>query len=895
MKAGKVLLTIAGEFDERLRRLDWLLVRSYGGLLHKWFRADGYSLLAAFLMLLCLAFMVLTPGYSLLPGLQERAALLFILLFCSFVIVLLGVSYFSETRIVSVQAAGFMGITGGIFILSREGLIDGVVFPHVYLPFMFSLAAVAFFAARGLAGVIYRGVDPIVVTEALVHAELLPSQSGTRKATALDEVSGAILLRSFLCSPLFSPIRLLYLPALMVLLAPARDYLFLFGAIGLVISWLLLAMAELHERLDAMVNLARRTLFLGAPLLLSIIVIAFAICRLADFHYVSNVLESSSRAVVLSYILSAYSCFWLYEYWIGRILSEKLIRLFFSAGIYQVGRVFYALDDTVGNILGGSRVLQLHGGVRLAVVDLETGQSEVFGRTELLETLAQKAVLSDDRRKAMHRQVVEVKRRTQLYYVLLNILLVTLAAVFWMLLAGQAQEAEVTSRGQIVTKPGLVRLADLVFSQTTNEKKPVLLLASSGGGTRAALYAQSVLRGLSTAGYAGDVRLVSGVSGGSVALAYYASHLDALRSEDEGKRLHAWETFSETMAAPYIQDVILHLLEWRVVRGMRLGSLLAESIERRFYPESADRYRRSLGEVESLGIILNSALAGVLLSPPEVLQGRSLSLLEKEHPELTSSEVAGGILAFSNIAESYFNGRKISASLSYVEVRDAEVPLASAAAVSANFPPVFPNAAVDIAGSARYWVTDGGAGDNKGIISLLYALLHALEVEERSRAGEIRPLPPVFVVVADASAFSHSFSQDRGVGAKMAATGQFVDQLARELWHKCEDIYLRLGGQRQDIRLFEIGMPEVLRTRGGLGTHWMLAPSVTVRGDGTEQVVLSGEEVRTVIDSLFQPGSAEEKIADEGRRAEVRRVWKMLEKSETRDVWEELLRALSGQ
>ncbi|MDD2943840.1 MAG: hypothetical protein PHC51_12850, partial [bacterium] len=602
MKAGKCLLAIAGEVDERLRRLDWFLVRSYGGSLHKLFRADGYSLLAAVLMLLCLAFMVLTPGYSLLPGLQERAGLLFVLLFCSFFIVLLGVSYFSETKLVSVQTAGFMAITGGIFLLSRAGLIDGVIFPHVYLPLMFVLAAVAFLAARGVAAVIYRGVDPIVIAEALIHAELLPSHRGERKATALDQVSGAILIRSLLCSPLFSPIRLSYLPGLMVLLSPTREYLLLCAVTGFVTSWFLLAMAELHERLDAMINLARRTLFLGAPLLLSMVVIALAICRLIDFHYVSNVLESSSRAVVLSYILSAYSCFWLYEYWIGRILSEKLLGLFSGAGTSRVGQVFYTLADSISNVPGRSRVLQLHGGVRLAVVDVESGRNEVFGRTELLETLEGIADLSAERKKNMHLQTVEVNRRTQLYYVLLNILLVTLAVVFWFFLSGQEQEAEVTSREQIMKTSGLVSLSDLVFSQDNTGEKPVLLLASSGGGTRAALYAQSVLRGLSTAGYAADIKLVSGVSGGSVALAYYASHLDALLSQDESKRLAAWETFSETMATPFIQDVILHLLEWRVVRGVRLGSLLAESVDRRFYPQIAGNYRRTLGDVKGLGV-----------------------------------------------------------------------------------------------------------------------------------------------------------------------------------------------------------------------------------------------------------------------------------------------------
>src|SRR5439155_26113253 len=56
----------------------------------------------------------------------------------------------------------------------------------------------------------------------------------------------------------------------------------------------------------------------------------------------------------------------------------------------------------------------------------------------------------------------------------------------------------------------------------------VLLVAASGGGTRAALYAASVFHGLAELEALDDVKVFSGVSGGSASIAYLTLHRDEL-------------------------------------------------------------------------------------------------------------------------------------------------------------------------------------------------------------------------------------------------------------------------------------------------------------------------------------------------------------------------------
>jgi len=114
--------------------------------------------------------------------------------------------------------------------------------------------------------------------------------------------------------------------------------------------------------------------------------------------------------------------------------------------------------------------------------------------------------------------------------------------------------------------------------------------------------------------------------------------------------------------------------------------------------------------------------------------------------------MGGGRLIFTNLADRTHSRLRCVAPrirvahsdvrLPYVVVQDRDVPVASAAALNANFPPIFTNARVDVASETKdaacpersYYVTDGGATENLGLVSALYALRAALKQLQGNRS-----------------------------------------------------------------------------------------------------------------------------------------------------------------
>ena len=139
-------------------------------------------------------------------------------------------------------------------------------------------------------------------------------------------------------------------------------------------------------------------------------------------------------------------------------------------------------------------------------------------------------------------------------------------------------------------------------------------------------------------------------------------------------------------------------------------------------------------------------------------------------------------------------------------VNDEGVNVERIAAVSANFPPVFSDAAVDVDDQHRYWVTDGGAADNRGLEPVLYALRDAVL---HPAPGATR-LPSVAIMIIEASGIDESFEQDRGVGSALGAGAHFADQLNTEIANSLITIY-REAGQSTDLQFYYVPMPRMLR------------------------------------------------------------------------------------
>jgi len=124
----------------------------------------------------------------------------------------------------------------------------------------------------------------------------------------------------------------------------------------------------------------------------------------------------------------------------------------------------------------------------------------------------------------------------------------------------------------------------------------------------------------------------------------------------------------------------------------------------------------------------------------------------------------------------------------------------------------------------RYWVTDGGAADNRGLESLLWAIDSAVQ----ARPATCGHVPDILVIELDAGGFSNAYSQDRGAGAALAGGGEYASALSGEIRGVLDRTYRDPNHPDRDkVQLFYIEMP--LPMRMTWGTHWMLQDTIALR------------------------------------------------------------------
>jgi hypothetical protein len=241
--------------------------------------------------------------------------------------------------------------------------------------------------------------------------------------------------------------------------------------------------------------------------------------------------------------------------------------------------------------------------------------------------------------------------------------------------------------------------------------------------------------------------------------------------------------------------------------------------------------------------------------------------------------MSGGRLIFTNLPD--FDALKRQAPdasladvrLPYQIVRDPTVRLARAAALNANFPPVFPAARVRVRSGASapcppyrtFYVTDGGAEENLGLISALYALESALD-KLKARGARARP---IHIVIAEASALDYDYSQDRALSLLFGggASGRLAGGLTRELSALVNTRLKEVNGAPSDVHYHLLGLPLAFRARGGFGTHWLYARSFSLHdprlresgwlyslfGSGEEQVTIKRKTLEQMWSLLHDP------------------------------------------
>lgn len=765
---------------------------------------------------------------------------------------------------------------------------DGLPYRHTYAliaAIMFCIALLAAMLARRL---MQESVARLKseFTLALRHTELFvqrgePDLSVHRVWHAI--VNGAV----------YQPFLLLLLPSMIAIVVPDR---FLYGscAAALLFSVLLLSWGSISKRWQQMVLYVRRWFLSGMPFAISILVILLAAARLTGNQYVATILAAAPFGAIFVWIVMIYCLLWLYEHVVNQGLGTQLLALLSNEEDSRDGIVPYQVQSLEQpRVAADDRFLTLHGAGRFAVVGKYRASAGVvpvfhtYAYIELFAALAANGALLERSLQrpnfahALAEGAQEIERRTKLY---LNVVNATVIASLVGLAIYSQHHDRTYSTAPVVTARAQYPSASpfnlaQALAARARDGKPAVIVAASGGGSRAALYTASVLEGLAQLNVAEEIVLVSGVSGGGVALADFAMHRDTLlRVSSAG--IDPWHSFKERLSQPFIQDVIEGAMEWRLMGEAPLSSLLVESFERKL-----NERRLRMGSINELGVILNTSISG---HPSEDSLVLSNAITPSDHPVSLHctpySYLSGARLSFTNIdATSEFPRFRNSAlpdvDFPYVLVADPEVSIAAAAALNANFPPVFPNARVDIlnaavsrcAGRRSYYVTDGGATENLGLISALYAL-HSVLAQWPSEA----PLPELHIIALEASASDFDYRQDRGVstatgGAKERLAGGLTESLLRSLQMRVEQVGAPTGAR---LHVHYLAMPLALRSRGGIGTHWMLANDILVTnphraapvsflaralalGPGaSDRVRITREELFDLLDAMHAPDAS---------------------------------------
>lgn len=887
------------KLDRWLCRNDRIHNYTYGAAAPWRLKADGHFFMISWVLLMLAAFVVLGPNLDALKG--GGAILLAVALVVG---ALLPLRVGRPAMLYWLQLVFVLLVSLLVWLVFSDGHIqrDGMVYRHALIPALWIILVGTLFAywLAGRLFRIYRGrfAEHIKNVELFYLTENFPMV-----------VTYKAFLRSVATTPFYHLLKLVFFPAVMILIIADRDVMYFFAAGMLVVSFFYLAAASVHERLNYLLELLNGLLFKGGHLVLSYVVVGLALGRLFKQSHITTLIESSPGNVnwtIVFYVFSLYVLFWLYEYWINRFLLERFVAIFADDDNNATpGKIKFEAHVSGGTIAKKDRVLQAHGGSRLILLGKEEqGGRErwnLFSRGGLLDSMFGKL---DARKADIYRDSQEagvIKQRMRFYFLMLNLYLVI--AFFWLgwHYYQLPQKAEVAALGSIPQqqRDQLFDLRRAIFDvKNKPAQQPRIFIAASGGGTRAAIYSESVLRGLNEHGMLGNVVLTSSVSGGSAAMAY----LGLYRNELVGAGEDEWDQFSDVMAAPFILDVLEGIVDWRMVAGMpqaftdpgnkqtrsydaglRMGELLAESFQHRFGLVGSERGELNrLGSQRDFGMIFNTTVVAKFprwqcklvqsneswkrcLCNDQQGNSKPIAVSESQCPQLRTSLGQGGRLVFTNLQELQgfpSSGEPVADDfLTYIRLQDPEVKLTHAAALSANFPPVFPNAAVDIDNRQRYWVTDGGAADNRGVLSLLYALKHAVlqEVRERCPEGQCvkRSLPAIQVIIADASATSLKFSGNSGVPAALSAPTRFASQLIVEQAQQIQRMYELLGGKAQ---FHYLPMPLILRSQGGLGTHWMMPTEVNFNqpldirrkfpNADRSEIALSGDDTRMLIDAL---------------------------------------------
>ena len=913
----KRLLARSDKLDERLRFYDFYAHRTFGGWLNGLCQINRHTLSALILPCLVCGLMVLAS-----PSMFR-----FLMSLISIALVGVILAWFMKRSALKTwpvqvdlvaQSMMVLLIATLIWIVGDNEYQEHGLYKHVFVV-VAALLAITFLVAAALIGWMFKRIQrqnlkPNGQTnygDYLQKTELFASRG------AAPDVTVGTILSSSVTILLRSPLALLTVPAIVALVSPTA-YVWQLALLALAICFLGLIFAAVNERFGAMWTLLQAAFFRGGALLVSLVVIALGIARLLGSTYVTPIFDTAAWHTLGITFASVYILSWWYDYWSNRLLVDRIMAML-NPSAAGMARIPYNICrcHAATHVPEDSRFLQVHGSGRVLAIRENTTIRDKNGKivyegpvfqAQPLADLIKLLALSGAPGGKEDPTMAQVQSRILNFHSVLALIFVLMNFGLWSHLSQGKQAPEVRVRqsavflpidrpdttdvhclnGEVeaentetpVAPPGYTAktLTDLLNQSSGSPDRTLIVIAGSGGGTRAALYTASILEGISSLGKGNDVVLASGVSGGGAALAYFAANRDRLISSEGKANQGEWNLYFEAMRQSYIQDVLDRATEWRMAGSGRLGQLLDCSFREHWKLRSD---HNKLSHVTQMGLIFNTTLAGHV----EDVNGNQQVELSEIEPSLrdnTKSTLAGGRLILTNLKLSNLAEKPLEPPDPInplpelpVIISDPNLRLEDAAALNANFPPVFSNAGIDVDRRTRYWVTDGGAADNRGMEMMLYALFRALCDKN------LKALPRLLIVVADASAFSDKYSQNRGISSLAGAGSHYASHLDADLYARIANLYV---GQTEKLHFAYVMMPDHLRESGSFGTHWMLQKWIRIRGpeyevtceasagpkpevphQKPESVTISGDQMIQVLRALHDPDQGKKLPSDEGK------------------------------
>jgi hypothetical protein len=256
-----------------------------------------------------------------------------------------------------------------------------------------------------------------------------------------------------------------------------------------------------------------------------------------------------------------------------------------------------------------------------------------------------------------------------------------------------------------------------------------LVVAAAGGGIQAGAWTARVLEGIDerlrdAGGLRARAALVSGVSGGSMGALYCGAYQDGLV-----------RTATEMSLKPSLDEIASALIgvdHLRRVLGLRVGVDRGAALERSWalrLPEDRSSLRAWADRVRRFARHEDAAMPfpAFLFNTTIVETGAPMGFVTTQFPTATYRGSFSQSTKQYPVAESANRVFNLSSESDPQSAKDVGLQMVTAARLSAAFPYVSPAAALNVEGSERFHLVDGGYYDNYGLVAVTQWLDDALQ------------------------------------------------------------------------------------------------------------------------------------------------------------------------